>query len=283
MASELAQIARRLMNSSRTTEGFTLIELLVVIAIIAILASLLLPVLARAKLQALRIQCVSNEKQLLLTWTMYAGDNRENLVLNGGGPARSSGPYLWVLGSNHGDPQTVINPQYMWNPNYALFAPYLKSSEVYRCPADRSRLIINGRTTNELRSYALNCYLGTPDANVEAPITLNHAYRVYMKSSAVASDSPSERFVFMDVNPFSICTPAFGVDMANDVFVHYPSCLHGGSAVVAYAEGHTASHKWIDRRTNQSLRSGMPHIPHNDPSPNNLDLRWLRDHTTLRK
>src|SRR5215471_7524783 len=93
--------------STKDTHGFTLIELLVVIAIIAILAALLLPVLARAKNHARRIQCTNNEKQLILTWNLYSMDNREQLVPNGGGPARSA-PYLWVLGGNHGDPQTLI-------------------------------------------------------------------------------------------------------------------------------------------------------------------------------
>src|SRR5262245_38408386 len=91
--------------------AFTLIELLVVVAIIAILAALLLPALDKAKSKTWGIRCMSNHRQLLLAWKMYADDNNEKLLYASGlWPYSANEPDVWVAGwLNWLDPNNPAN------------------------------------------------------------------------------------------------------------------------------------------------------------------------------
>lgn len=86
----------------RKRNGFTLIELLVVVAIIALLVSILLPVLNTAREEAMRVVCMTTEKQLGLALHLYASENNSLIPLGGQG-----GAPCWV---------ESIAPYYSQNP-----------------------------------------------------------------------------------------------------------------------------------------------------------------------
>src|SRR5262245_28799837 len=88
--------------------GFTLIELLVVIAIIGILASMLLPALARSKSKAQGTQCLNNQRQLALAWRLYIDDADEKLPYSYA-TLPNGKPFAWVNGYLNFDDDNPVN------------------------------------------------------------------------------------------------------------------------------------------------------------------------------
>jgi prepilin-type N-terminal cleavage/methylation domain-containing protein/prepilin-type processing-associated H-X9-DG protein len=124
------------------TRAFTLIELLVVIAIIAILAAILFPVFAQAKLSAKKISSLSNMKQFNLGSIMYSGDYDDTLVMGWNGTAPG------VLRDNG----AVYRAWFPWT---AAIQPYVKNLQILQCPVYSNSFITTPpNVTAHLEIYA---------------------------------------------------------------------------------------------------------------------------------
>ena len=159
--------------------GFTLIELLVVIAIIAILAAILFPVFAQAKLAAKKTQALSNSKQTMLGLIMYAGDADDVFPV--------TAIYDW----------SGATPEKGWT---TRIAPYLKNLPILRSPIDSGSDAPASTNYNLLGpwiSYASNSLTkwGSQAAMDNAPIGVVTAYypwEPYGGQSATSFGRPAE-------------------------------------------------------------------------------------------
>ncbi len=149
-------------KASSVAKGFTLVELLVVISIIALLMSILMPALSRARELGKRAVCLNNLKSLAVIWMMYADDNNDRIVNAMTSPLRKKG-LNWVWNTKnpwwdsyfHG-PSWVGWPD---EPGYednvkahieaikiGMLYPYSKNIKLYRCPTGKR---------GEVRTYSI--------------------------------------------------------------------------------------------------------------------------------
>jgi prepilin-type N-terminal cleavage/methylation domain-containing protein/prepilin-type processing-associated H-X9-DG protein len=153
---------RRVSRCKRGT-GFTLIELLVVIAIIAILASMLLPALAKAKESGRRITCVNDIRQLGLSEQMYADDN---------------------------DGQFTPRTTPFW---HERLLPYYVNSNLLHCPSDAAdhqwSYLVNG----------FNDYFDSVLSSNDFSAFMAHSLEKGMPESAIKE--PSETIMFAEMQP----------------------------------------------------------------------------------
>lgn len=271
------------MFASQRKSAFTLIELLVVIAIIAILAGMLLPALAKAKDRAGVAKCISNNKQLMLAWLLYAGDYDDRITRNGGATTLSNSNNTWCAEWIRPDATGTWPYQPGHETNTALFmncqlGRYAQNAAIFKCPSDRFKY--PGTVDTYCRSVSMNNWMNGGVRPSPFPGPPARQFILYQRLTQMGQ--PTELYVFVHEDPNSIDDGYFAMDLSVPTgwgSDNRPAALHNGGTSFGWADGRADMKKWA--KVLPATGSAIPSVLRVDTSAaNTADAIWLKQKTS---
>ena len=238
---------KRRQKGQPSESGFTLIELLVVIAIIAILASMLLPSLSKAKAKGMAIACMNNLKQLETCAHLYSVDHNDLLPPNNSVASLTTGSSLASGGS-----WCTNNARYDLDPvgiQTGVLFPYNSALGIYKCPSDQALLEEpNGGKLNHShwRSYNMSQSVnGWPEFDPSLAMLIPS----FKKFTLINNPSPSGLIVFIDTHEDVIFDALFGMPTRDywpgvNQWWDLPANRHSQAANFSFADGHVERWRW---------------------------------------
>lgn len=269
----------------RRTGAFTLIELLVVIAIIAILMAVLMPSLRAAKELARGVNCMANQRSLMLAYTMYANSHDGILVM--GFVSRQnmdlpmwSKPPLAENGTYVAGDSVTLADRIRGIVQGALY-PYIGDYEMYHCPGDDRYRSAGTPGLAMYRSYIVPDVLAASKNFAEyGAVSGRHAHIVHRMDEIRL---PSFKYAFCETD---FRNPNFNYDHGGWTFAPWTmdgwpdelATFHTKSATFGFLDGHSEKHKWAHTETWRAFKGEIARSPAVPPIGENRDIKWCWDH-----
>ncbi|HEX7858902.1 MAG TPA: hypothetical protein VF773_01105 [Verrucomicrobiae bacterium] len=273
------------------TAGFVPIELLAIVAVLFLLVGIALPLTSRFKSKSASTICVSNHKQVVVAWQIYAneheGKTANNFIIPSTMDALIRGTFdnwannIMTWSANGIEGVSVTNQALAGG----TLNPYTSGdAKIYRCPSDNFLSPAQRARGWKYRSrtMAMNALIGRTEHSSNGPTAggrswMDSSYRQWLKVGDIPQ--PATTWVTIDEHPDSVNDGFFVISIGSGIWADLPGALHGSSTTFSFADAHVETRKWRTKRLNVPVRYNFPTVTID--AEGRKDFAWYKENLGL--